>query len=285
MLLEWRRVWIANVRGELNRVGVLAAVEIDLLVVPDKELVDATTALDLCLANIIGDGAFDTGADIIKAKGGKDIVKIASLSLGGVHADGGKGVDELQFTVDLQTTAEGTTILDIENPGANTGAMTGSVFKGFEVFTATSLAGFLHHLDFRGSNADETVTGVTGFFGPPGTAGADLINGRGGDDTLDGKGGNDRLTGGSGKDTLLFTTALGATTNADTVADFQPGVDTLGLNGFIFAAAGGLWWAGGGQVQHTRRPGRQRRHPLRAIDRTPLLRSRRPRRGRAHPDS
>jgi Ca2+-binding RTX toxin-like protein len=192
-------------------------------------------------ANVIGDGAFDTGADRIKAKGGDDIVKIASLSTGGVRADGGKGKDELQFTVDSATTTVGTTVIDIDNPGNNTGRMSGNVLKGFEVFTASSLSGFADHLDFRGSNADETVTGVAGFlFGPAGVAGADMLNGRGGDDTLDGKVGNDRLTGGSGKDTLLFTTVLGATTNADTIVDFQPGADTLGLNAFIFAAAGGV---------------------------------------------
>ena len=76
-------------------------------------------------ANVIGDGAFDVGADIIKAKGGNDVVKLAPLSLGGIHADGGKGVDELQFCVDLRTTAEGTAVLDLERADNNTGTLAG----------------------------------------------------------------------------------------------------------------------------------------------------------------
>jgi len=161
-------------------------------------------------ANVIGDGAFDVGADTIKTRGGNDVVKVAPLSHGGVHADGGKGVDELQFDVTLATTAEGTTILDIEHPENNTGPMAGSVFKHFEKFTAQNAGGYVHHLDFRGSDADETVTGTTGFFGPAVSRGRDLIDVRGGDDRLDGHAGNDQLTGGPGRDTFIFDTVLNA---------------------------------------------------------------------------
>ena len=186
-------------------------------------------------ANVIG-GAFDVGADIIKAKGGNDVVKLAPLSLGGIHADGGKGVDELQFCVDLRTTAEGTAVLDLEHPENNTGTLAGGVFTHFEKYTAFNSGGYVHHLDFRGSAADETVTGSTGFYGPAGIAGRDLIDGRGGDDRLDGKGGSDQLTGGPGKDIFVFDTALNAASNVDTITDFAS--DTIELNQYVFAGVG-----------------------------------------------
>lgn len=180
-------------------------------------------------ANIIGDGVYDVGADVIKAKGGKDIVKIAVFSAGGVRADGGKGKDELQFNVSQPTAEAATTVLDIANPGNNTGSLKGSVFKGFEIFTAGSFTGAHHTLDFRGGNAGETVVG---------TMGADTLNGGGGDDTLDGKGGNDTLIGGPGKDTFLFASLPGPG-NIDTIMDFAPGSDKIGIAAFNFEAVGG----------------------------------------------
>ncbi len=187
-------------------------------------------------ANIIGDGAFDTGADVIKAKGGKDIVKIASEAVG-VKADGGKGKDELQFSIDQSTVNEAITVLDLDNPENNTGPLAGDSFKAFEIFTATQFGGYLHHLDFRGSGKGETVVGVSGFYGTTDVKGADKIDGRGGDDTLDGRGGPDTLIGGSGKDTFLFTFGLVAG-NVDTIVDLVSGTDRIALSSFAFESVG-----------------------------------------------
>ncbi|MFB0873315.1 MULTISPECIES: calcium-binding protein [unclassified Sphingobium] len=70
-----------------------------------------------------------------------------------------------------------------------------------------------------------------------GTDGDDRITGNLGDNVLRGGAGNDLLTGRHGADRFLFDTALAAD-NIDSIADFAVGVDSIGLNEAIFAAAG-----------------------------------------------
>ena len=51
-----------------------------------------------------------------------------------------------------------------------------------------------------------------------------------GNDTLYGKQGNDSLTGGAGADKFIFDTLLNATTNRDTITDFQNGMDRIEID-------------------------------------------------------
>ncbi len=51
---------------------------------------------------------------------------------------------------------------------------------------------------------------------------------------IGGKGGNDTLISGQGNDSFLFDTALNATTNKDTIIDFNPANDTIRLDDAIF---------------------------------------------------
>ena len=69
-----------------------------------------------------------------------------------------------------------------------------------------------------------------------GGKGADTLAGGGGNDTLIGGAGKDKLTGGSGLDVFRFETTPNATSNRDTVADFNPADDTLQLENAIFTA-------------------------------------------------
>ncbi|MGK9265039.1 hypothetical protein KXS15_29580 [Sinorhizobium meliloti] len=64
--------------------------------------------------------------------------------------------------------------------------------------------------------------------------------GAGGNDLIDGGLGNDSLGGSTGLDTFLFSTALNAATNVDTILDFNITDDTVRLENAILAAIQGV---------------------------------------------
>jgi Ca2+-binding RTX toxin-like protein len=68
-----------------------------------------------------------------------------------------------------------------------------------------------------------------------GNAAANTLNGGAGSDTLAGGLGNDTLIGGAQADYFVFNTALNASTNRDTIADFAA-EDTIRLENAIFTA-------------------------------------------------
>ncbi|MCJ8052130.1 hypothetical protein GB928_001860 [Shinella curvata] len=75
-----------------------------------------------------------------------------------------------------------------------------------------------------------------------GNAGANILKGGGGNDALRGYGGKDTLAGGAGNDTFVFNTTLNATTNVDTISDFNAAADTIQIDNAVFLglAAGAL---------------------------------------------
>lgn len=73
-----------------------------------------------------------------------------------------------------------------------------------------------------------------------GLAGNDTIFGGAGNDALIGGLGNDALVGGSGSDMFVFEKALSATTNVDTIFDFESGLDAINLSKLIFTKLVGL---------------------------------------------
>lgn len=93
----------------------------------------------------------------------------------------------------------------------------------------------------KGAVENLTLTG-TGAISGSGTAGANVIVGNSGNNLLNGGLGNDTLTGGAGNDTFFFNTALNASTNKDTITDFNVVADTIRLENAIFTglAAGTL---------------------------------------------
>ena len=69
---------------------------------------------------------------------------------------------------------------------------------------------------------------------PLGTPGDDNDPGTPGNDTLNGDAGNDTLDGGAGVDVFRFSSALNASTNVDTLRDFNVIDDKLELENSIF---------------------------------------------------
>ena len=145
-------------------------------------------------------------ADTLRGEGGDDTIVVkyhTTLNPRATIADGGKGTDTLYAELSDASAAPYVqtgpftylyiNILDLENPGLNTGTFHGGTFTNFEIFEASSQGE--QRFDFRGSDAKETVLGG---------GSTDLINGRAGNDILDGAYGNDSLTGGLGKDVFAF---------------------------------------------------------------------------------
>lgn len=85
--------------------------------------------------------------------------------------------------------------------------------------------------NLTGSSNDDTLSGNVADNRLVGEKGDDVLRGRGGDDHLVGGPGADWMIGGAGADQFIFAAGHGA----DTIADFNPSLDTLGLGAYHFA--------------------------------------------------
>jgi len=178
------------------------------------------------------------GNDQLSGQGGDDQLFGGAGNdqlLGGAGNDqlgGGPGVDVMKggagddtYTVDVT----GETVTELAGEGIDTVRTSLAYVLGAEV----------DNLVLTGSAA---VNGTGNVLANEliGNGAANTLIGLGGADRLDGLGGNDSLKGSGGMDTFVFSTALDAATNIDTIQDFNPsGVDMIELHAGVFAGLAG----------------------------------------------
>ena len=171
--------------------------------------------------NAAGTGALDLTGNLLA----QTITGNAGLN---TLSDGGAGASDtlvgLAGNDTFLVNNAGTIVTEAASGGSDTvtSSVTYSLGAGSEIeFLQTNNAAGAGAINFTGNILAQTITGNAG------------IN------FIDGKLGNDIMAGGNGADTFVFTTALNAATNLDTISDFVAVDDTMQLANAIFTALAG----------------------------------------------
>jgi Ca2+-binding RTX toxin-like protein len=183
----------------------------------------------------------------------------------------GEGIDTVRATVSWTLAAEVEKLyLDGTASNGTGNALVNFIFGNAGANSLNGLGGAdrmygfggndIYYVDSTGDLVFETITGPAGGTGDlvqssvnftlpnnvenlilsagsingTGNALANSIIGGSGNNFIDGKAGSDSLTGNGGADQFLFTTALNAATNTDTIYLFNPAEDFLRLDDAIF---------------------------------------------------
>ncbi len=187
--------------GPASQDGVVLVDGEVVLEVDDFENVQGSSGDDLILGN--------NEINVLEGLGGNDSIH----SFGGADTiDGGEGIDTALFS------AGPGVIVDLDEGGnaiAQVNAPNGALIDTV-----------LNFENINGSNNTNSPNGGNDILS--GNSGANTLNGQAGDDILNGEGGNDVLIGGEGADIFTFEGIFGA----DTVNDFQSGIDRLNFTDF-----------------------------------------------------
>lgn len=216
--------------GMVDGFGATSASEFRVTVTgaPDAEIV-GTTASD---AALFGENDADrmfglAGNDVIDARGGNDVL------VGGTGQDrlkGGTGNDVFVLENGFDS-VEDTSGIDTITSTINRNLGNYPTVENLVLLGAAAVHGF-------GNASANVVTGNGAANALSGAAGNDTLNGGGGNDWLNGGVGNDRLAGGAGLDSFVLASALNATTNVDTIVDFDVPLDTIRLDNAVMPGLG-----------------------------------------------
>jgi Ca2+-binding RTX toxin-like protein len=191
-----------------------------------------SAAVEAALYNGNADGS--TLFDVLPASaflGGNDTLS------GGVGNDtliGGGGNDTYIVDSASDVVTETDSVIGTGGTDIIQASVTYTASTNVENLTLTGTA----NINASGNTLANILTGNTSNNILDGEAGADTLSGGAGNDTLVGGTGNDWLTGGLGSDIFVFNTALNATTNKDTITDFNHTDDTIQLYKTVMSALG-----------------------------------------------
>jgi RTX calcium-binding nonapeptide repeat (4 copies) len=139
---------------------------------------------------------------------------------------GGAGLDSMYYS------GTAAAILDFAT-GVHGGSAAGDAFASVEKFFGSSTgndqmtAGAARAI-FNGQGGDDTLLGGANHDKLYGKAGTDTLSGGGGNDRLYGGAGNDTMAGGALRDDFIYSeTVASGGFGADTITDWQDGVDVL----------------------------------------------------------
>lgn len=184
--------------------------------------------MDVELSNMLGGGSTNILVDAVEIGGGARSI-VATLDAGIYFV---KASTDTDFTDPNGTSKYGTPLVlpkkgggtydltiksaaPVSAPGILLGTAGTDNFKGGGVADR-----------FNGKGGNDNIRGVDGDDVLLGDLGTDLMDGGAGDDVLTGGMGADMLTGGPGSDTFMY---LKSTEGGDTIADFTPGQDKIGI--------------------------------------------------------
>lgn len=128
---------------------------------------------------------------------------------------GGAGTDMLGYNASTSAV----------NVNLNTGQVSGGHANGDSIWGFEGVRGSAYNDTLRANNAGSRLEGA---------GGDDTMTGGSGADIIVGGAGSDRLTGGGGADRFVFnftSESAWASTNRDTITDFQKGLDRIDLSG------------------------------------------------------
>ena len=258
-------------------VGATVGVRVSLALTSAQNTLGAGTDTLTGIENLSGSALADTltgnsGANALLGLGGNDVLNGGA---GNDVLDGGLGVDTASYagaaagvTVNLATTTAqntlgaGTDLLrEIENligssrDDTLTGNAANNSINGGAGNDKLNGAGGIDTVSYAGAGAAVTVTlastaaqntggagtdTLSNFENLAGSSFGDKLTGNGSANSIFGGGGNDILSGGAGADRFYFDTAPNASTNRDTILDFNPADDGIYLKKSVFAGVASL---------------------------------------------
>ena len=127
-------------------------------------------------------------------------------------------------------------VIQHADAGLNGDRLTIKGFGGNDRIDASGVTAKALALEFGGGDGNDTLIGGVGRDTLSGGNQNDILLGGKGGDFLDGGAGFDKMVGGKGADRFNFNDGL--VDNLDTIADFQVGIDKIGLNAGFFPLTG-----------------------------------------------